>query len=134
MAMPYFKKTKVKFFIISFRLLAFRDCDVFAEDKINFGLAADYYSKYIWRGQNVNDESVFQPSISLSKWGFTGSIWGNLDLTNENDNSGEFSEFDYTLDYSGEMPDVNWLNFSVGTVHYRFPNTLIIRRLRYMAA
>jgi hypothetical protein len=97
------------------------------EQAVKFGLVADYYSKYIWRGQNINDESVLQPTISASAYGFTGSIWGNLDLTNESqtapDNSWEFSEFDYSLDYTAAVPDVDWLNFSVGTIHYEFPNT-----------
>lgn len=101
---------------------------VMAEEKIKFGLSTDYYGKYIWRGQNVDDKSVLQPAVSASAYGFTGSIWGNIDLTNKSqtapDNAWEFSEFDYTLDYSAAVPDVNWLNFSVGTIHYRFPNTI----------
>jgi len=97
---------------------------VFAKSGVDIELRADYFSEYIWRGQSINNESVFQPSISLSKWGFTGSIWGNLDLTNKNDNSGEFSELDYSLDYSAAVPGFDWLNFSLGTIHYEFPNTV----------
>lgn len=96
------------------------------EQVVKFGLALDYFSKYIWRGQNVDDKSVLQPTVSASAYGFTGSIWGNLDLTNKSktapDNAWEFSEFDWTLDYTAAVPDVNWLNFSVGTIYYRFPN------------
>jgi hypothetical protein len=98
-----------------------------AEEKIKFGLSTDYYSKYIWRGQNIDDKSVLQPAVSASAYGFTGSIWGNIDLTNRSqtapDNAWEFSEFDYTLDYSGTMPGTDWLGFSIGTIYYRFPNT-----------
>lgn len=101
---------------------------VMAEEKIKFGLSTDYYGKYIWRGQNVDDKSVLQPAASASIYGFTGSIWGNMDLTNRSqtapDNAWEFSEFDYTLDYSGTMPGTDWLGFSVGTIYYRFPNTV----------
>jgi hypothetical protein len=108
--------------------LAFVLEPVMAEEKIKLGLSTDYYSKYIWRGQNIDDKSVLQPAVSASAYGFTGSIWGNIDLTNKSqtapDNAWEFSEFDYTLDYSGKIPDVNWLNFSVGTIYYRFPNTV----------
>jgi hypothetical protein len=99
-----------------------------AAEFIDFGLTADYYSKYIWRGQNINDKSVLQPAVTVSAYGFTASIWGNMDLTNKSqtapDNSWEFSEFDYTIDYTAAVPDVNWLNFSVGTIYYRFPNTV----------
>ncbi len=90
---------------------------------LKFVVTTDYYSKYVWRGQNLNDKSVVQPAISVSAYGLTGSIWGNLDLTNKNDASGEFSEFDFALDYSGAMPRIDGLNFSAGTIYYRFPNT-----------
>lgn len=90
---------------------------------IKFGFSADYYSKYIWRGQNINDESVLQPSVFVSAYGFTGSIWGNLDLTNSNGNSSEFTEFDYTLDYTAAIPGVESVSFSAGVIHYRFPST-----------
>jgi hypothetical protein len=94
-----------------------------SEDKFDLAVTADYFSKYIWRGQNLNDRSVFQPSVSVSKSGFTGSIWGNLDMTGKNDNSGEFTEFDYALDYSAAIPDVNGVSFSAGVLYYDFPNT-----------
>ena len=96
---------------------------VFAEDEVKLGLSADFLSKYIWRGQNLNDESVFQPSASVSAYGFTGSVWGSHDLTNENDNAGEFTEVDYTLDYTNTLPGIDGVNWSVGVIHYRFPNT-----------
>lgn len=93
------------------------------EQVVKFGISADYYSKYIWRGQNLNNESVFQPAVSVSAYGFTGSIWGNLDLTNKNDNSGQFNEFDWALDYTATVPGTENLNFSIGTIYYRFPHT-----------
>jgi hypothetical protein len=92
-------------------------------DPLKYGFGADYFSKYIWRGQNVNDKSVFQPSVYVSKWGFTGSVWGSLDLTHENDNAGELTEVDYSLDYTSAVPGITGINFSLGTVYYRFPNT-----------
>ncbi len=94
-----------------------------AEGKVNIAVTADYFSKYIWRGQNINDRSVFQPSVSVSRSGFTGSIWGNLDLTGKNDNACEFTELDYALDYSAAIPDVNGVSFSIGAIYYDFPNT-----------
>ncbi len=93
------------------------------EQVVSFGISADYFTKYIWRGQNIDGKSVFQPAVSVGAYGFTGSIWGNLDLTNQNDTAGEFSEFDFSLDYSGTVPGTDWLDFSVGTIYYRFPNT-----------
>jgi hypothetical protein len=96
------------------------------EQVVSFGISADYYTKYIWRGQNIDDKSVFQPAVSVSTCGFTGSIWGNMDMTNKSltapDNAGEFSECDFSLDYSGTVPAADWLGFSAGTIYYRFPN------------
>jgi hypothetical protein len=119
---------EMKFLIVSCGVLVCSIGTVFAEGGMGFELRADYLSKYIWRGQNINNSSVLQPAISADACGFTGSIWGNMDLTNKSqtapDNAWEFSEFDYTLDYTAAMPDVNWLNFSVGIIYYWFPNTV----------
>jgi hypothetical protein len=94
---------------------------------VTWTFTSDYFTKYIWRGQNIDDKSVLQPAISASSYGFTGSVWGNIDLTNDSqtapDNAWEFSEFDYTLGYTTAVPDMNWLNVSVGAIYYRFPNT-----------
>ena len=94
-----------------------------ADDAVQFAFTADYFSKYIWRGQNLNDKSVFQPSFSVSKSGFTANIWGNLELTDSREHSGEFTEFDYGLDYSAPVPEVNGISFSIGVLYYDFPNT-----------
>lgn len=94
-----------------------------AEQQSEFALTADYFTKYIWRGQNLNDKSVFQPSVSVGLSGFTASVWGNLDLKKSNQHAGEFTEFDYGLDYSASVPDINGVSFSIGALYYDFPNT-----------
>lgn len=94
-----------------------------AEGAVTVGVGADVLSKYVWRGQNLVDGAVFQPSVSASYKGLTGSVWGNLDLTDKNNNSGNFTEVDYTLDYSGAFPGVEKLGYSVGAIYYDFPNT-----------
>jgi hypothetical protein len=97
------------------------------EQAFSADISVDYYSKYVWRGIQVNDESVLQPAVSGSAYGFTGSIWANIDLTNINEGedgiggTGEFSEVDYALDYSGSAPGMKKLGYSVGVVHYIFP-------------
>ncbi len=94
---------------------------------ISLEISIDYADKYIWRGQNVNDESVLQPYLGFSAYGFSGSIWANMDLTNGSqtipDNAGEFQEIDYTLDYSNSVPGLDKLGFSVGVIHYLFMDT-----------
>lgn len=113
--------------VLGLALIAFVAGTAAAEDKVvTYGVSADYFSKYIWRGQVLDNKSVFQPAVSASAYGFTGSLWGNMNLTDSDkivpDNAGEFSEFDWTLDYSNTMPGADWLGFSVGTIYYRFPN------------
>ncbi len=96
-------------------------------EAFNATVSAAYFNKYVWRGQNINDSSVLQTNVSGSAYGFTGSIWANIDLTDSSqtapDNAGEFSEIDYALEYSASVPRVGALEFSLGVAHYLFPNT-----------
>jgi len=94
---------------------------VFADRAIEFEITADYFSKYIWRGQNISDDPVFQPGISATHGNLTAGIWGNLDTTNINDRSGDFSELDLSLDYSGDLPGTKGVGYSVGLIYYDFP-------------
>jgi uncharacterized protein (TIGR02001 family) len=92
-----------------------QDEKVFSAD-----VSLDYNSKYIWRGIQVNNESVFQPSVSGSAYGFTGSIWANIDMTDYAGTAGEFSEIDYSLDYSGTIGK-SPVGYSAGVIQYIFP-------------
>jgi hypothetical protein len=129
--LTFLKDSNVKLIRFSFAglgMLLFASAAMANEEQVvKFGLSLDYYSKYIWRGQVLDNKSVLQPAISASAYGFTGSLWGNLDLTNRSqiapDNAWEFSEFDWTLDYTSKIPDAEWLTGSVGAIYYRFPNT-----------
>ncbi len=94
------------------------------EEPIKYRIGSDFFTKYIWRGQNLTNGAVWQPYVAISKSGFTGSVWGNLDMTKTNNHAGEFTEFDYSLDYSGNMPNISWLNYSAGVIHYEFPGTV----------
>ncbi len=93
------------------------------EETIHFGLSADYYGKYVWRGQDLVDDPVFQPGITASYGGLTAGVWGNLETTNYNDNAGDFTEVDYSLDYSFNLPEVEGIGFSIGAIYYDFPHT-----------
>lgn len=88
---------------------------------VRFEVTADAFNKYVWRGQNLVDGWVFQPGVSIGYKGLTGAIWGNLDLTNKNDRSGELTEIDYSIDYSGTFPGLDVLGYSVGAIYYDFP-------------
>ena len=109
--------------IIVWSMLVCGDGVVFGESEVDFEVTADFFSKYILRGQNLDDDPVFQPGLSVSYKGLTAAIWGNLELTNINGNSGDFSELDYSLDYSGVLPGMERIGYSVGVIYYDFPGT-----------
>lgn len=96
----------------------------FAEESIEFGVSADFYSKYIWRGQNLNEDYAFQPGISVGYGGLTAAVWGSMDMTNISGNEGEFTEVDYSLDYSFDVPGIEGLGFSTGIINYHFPSVV----------
>ena len=93
------------------------------EEKVEFEFTADYNGKYIWRGQNLNDDPVFQPGLSATFKGLTVGIWGSMDTTDIYDSSSEFTEVDYYLDYSADVPGIEGVGFSLGVIYYDFPNT-----------
>jgi hypothetical protein len=95
-----------------------------ASEELSFDVSADYSGKYIWRGQNITDEEVFQPSINAVYGGLTAGIWGNLETTGVNDESGEFTEWDFYFDYTGQITDFEGISYSVGTIYYHFPSTV----------
>ena len=113
---------KLKFLIVGLSVLLCGTGAVFADDGIDFEITADFFGKYVWRGQNLNDDPVFQTGISASYKGLTAAIWGNLDLTSYGNNSGEFTEWDYSLDYSGDVPMIEGVGYSVGIINYHFPS------------
>jgi hypothetical protein len=81
-----------------------------------------FMSKYVWRGQLLNDDYVMQPSVGISYGGLSASLWGNLDMTDYHNNSGEFTEYDWTIGYAGKFPGVDILKYSVGAIYYHFPS------------
>jgi len=115
---------KVRCLILGFVVLAYSGSVSLAIEEVNFEIAADYFGKYIWRGQNLSDDPVFQPDLSIGYGDLTAGIWSNMDLTNINGNSGDFSEVDYSLDYSAALPGLEGVGYSVGIIYYDFPGTV----------
>lgn len=89
-----------------------------------FEITADYLGKYIWRGQNLNDDPVFQPGVSMTIGGLTGAVWASQDTTTINGQNGEFTEWDYSLDYSGDVPIIEGVGYSLGVINYHFPSVV----------
>ncbi len=118
--------------LISLLAGVFFSSGVFAEDfltavdeTLDFEITADYVSKYIWRGQNLNDDGAFQPGASVSYEGFSVSWWASVDITNISGNDGEITESDWTFDYTTALP---WwdelMSVSVGFIDYHFPSVI----------
>ncbi len=96
-----------------------------AEDapSLGFDISADYVGKYIFRGQNLQDDGAFQPSVNLTYGKFSANIWASVELSKINGNSGEITEVDYSLDYSDTLCE--GIGYSIGVINYVFPNTSI---------
>lgn len=81
-----------------------------------------FSSAYVWRGLTVVDGAVFQPSITIShESGFSFNTWGNYDIDDVNDRSGEFSEIDLTASYA--FPTDGTFGAEIGYIEYLFPNS-----------
>ena len=77
-------------------------------------------SAYIWRGMVLNDKPVFQPSLTVSSGGFSGSVWANINLTSDRGYRGEASEVDYCLAYTLSGRNLDW---TLTYYAYTFPHT-----------
>ncbi|MBN2376382.1 MAG: hypothetical protein JXD22_08270 [Sedimentisphaerales bacterium] len=116
-----------KILMIGLSMLLLGNTLVFAENEnaVGFELTTDFFGKYIWRGQNLSDDPVFQPGLNISYGNMSAGVWGNMDLSNINGNSGDFSEMDYSFDYSSNIPGIEVVGYSVGVIYYDFPGTKV---------
>lgn len=87
------------------------------DNGMDFEITTDFFSKYVWRGTLPTDDPVWQPGISMTYENITAGIWANMDL--DGTFSGDFTEVDYYVDYSGSITDT--LGYSVGYIYYNFP-------------
>jgi uncharacterized protein (TIGR02001 family) len=80
-------------------------------------------SAYVWRGLTFTDGAVFQPSVGVAhSSGVSLDVWGNLDLSDANDLSGEFQEVDLTVAYA--LPISSIVGLELGYIEYLFPNNV----------
>lgn len=108
------------------------------EQKVTGSVSLGVYNKYIFRGYELSSGSVvFQPQLSASYYGFTATMWGNIDsreratqsfltsdykLVNAGLVSAEdaghkmsFNEVDLTLSYTYS---IDKLSLTGGFIHY----------------
>lgn len=79
-----------------------------------------FMSKYVWRGMVNNPEAVLQPGVSASFLGFGVGFWGNVDMTDIYNSSGEFTEVDWIASYSLPLP---LFDLDFGFIYYDFPTS-----------
>ncbi|HEX5034991.1 MAG TPA: hypothetical protein VFW62_10950 [bacterium] len=70
----------------------------------SFGFEGDFVSSYVWRGIVFSDGPALQPSMWLSLYGATFSVWGNFVLGDE-PNQGRLDEVDFSLSYLFKTKD-----------------------------
>jgi hypothetical protein len=88
-----------------------------------FGLGADFVSRYIWRGADYGNSPAIQPNASFSVAGFKIGAWGSYSFgpysKKINDSTvmtvGNFIETDFTASYTLK-------GFALGFTDYFFPN------------
>ncbi len=88
----------------------------------DYEVTLDYYSQYVWRGQQLN-ESSFQPGASIAYGGLSGGFWGNVPIQDAEGAAFEFTEADWWIDYTTEIPGMEWASISVGAIYYNFAST-----------
>jgi len=54
-----------------------------------------FSTQYVWRGLELNHQSVFQPAVRLNDQGVEVEAIGNMDLTGSNGNRGKFTRWIY---------------------------------------
>ncbi len=84
-------------------------------------------SSYLFRGVVYVDAPVLEPSASAGLSGFSTTLWGSMEMTEENDYgdgygfaAGEFTEVDFILDYTRDLGPL-WVYGGLGK--YWYPNT-----------
>lgn len=78
--------------------------------------AVGFYSKYVWRGFELSDDSiVIQPSLSVAYKGFGANLWANLDTDLYGADTHKWNETDFTLSYDGAYEK---LGYGVGWIYY----------------
>lgn len=84
-------------------------------------------SKYVSRGANTVNNWVFQKSTDIQFGNLTASLWGNMELTNQNGPqyvrskpAGTFTEWDFTTEYATSWKN---LQLALGWIDYQYPGT-----------
>ena len=87
-----------------------------AEETPSADASVSLYSKYVWRGFELSEDSiVIQPSLSVSYMGFGANLWANLDTDLVGSDTNKWNETDLTLSYDGAHEK---LGYGFGWIYY----------------
>jgi len=97
-------------------------------DDLMVSMKSEVLNKYVFRGQLVNDDPVTQSTVTIKKGMFELAFFGNMDLTDINEDSGDFTEMDVRLGIDKQIfSRANGILRSVdvlaGVEYFSFPNT-----------
>ncbi len=77
------------------------------DEKPTAELEMSVLSQYIWRGQELSQDSlVLQPSLTVEYKGFGFNLWGNLDTETVLEDTNNWNETDMTLYYGTNIGPV----------------------------
>ncbi len=94
--------------------------------EVSGSASVDIMSQYIWRGWQLSDKSVSQPSVGITYEGIGANIWSNYD----NDTTA-ITETDYTLNYTFSIEKIG---IDVGYIFYTFPDSAFDTQEIYASA
>jgi hypothetical protein len=84
---------------------------------------ATFVNKYIWRGQNLNNNASLQPGLAFTYKNLTVSSWSQFSHTGFGDSGvagNHWTEHDFTVDYGFALSEK--ISVNVGWINYAFPN------------
>ncbi len=114
------KKKIIYLIIAAFVVLTTGASSSWAEDESELSFSADagIFSRYVWRGFALSDDSiVIQPSATISYGGFGINLWGNYD-TDYFDTGADYNETDITLSYDWSFDIVSMGLGYIGYIYH----------------
>jgi len=92
---------------------------------ITANISGEFLSAYLWKGQILNKDWVFQPDFFVTlPHNLYFDLWGTMDLTDSDtscypDTKGKWSEIDLMLGY--DIPFIDIVDLSVAGIYMTYP-------------
>jgi hypothetical protein len=125
------EEREMKRLLVLFALVAALALPAFAEESkdVTVKMNTQVLSDYIFRGKIINRDPVTQSEVGIKKGMFELNLWGDFDVTDENESKNEFSEFRLNFNLSREVyaaPAGKFVKSIVllgGLTYYSFPES-----------